>query len=32
MPTNQCVNTWCNGGDGAGGETRIVFLGDIIVN
>ena len=21
MPTNQCVNTWCNGGNGAGGES-----------
>jgi len=28
----QCVNTWCDGENGAGGETRIVFLGDIIVN
>ena len=32
MPTNQRVNTWCNKGNGAGGEARIVYLSDIIFN
>jgi hypothetical protein len=32
MPTNQCVNTLCDGDNGAGGETRTVFFGGLIVN